>query len=151
MLANQYMAQIPEDVQKAILGNAGTITCFALGASDSDILHKEFAEVFSQNDLVNLSRFQIAIKMMINGQSTRPFLAQTLPLPISKNQNRQKVIEISRERYSVKLEPEPEILPIQAPTLSSNTNNGYQYANNNNSPRPNSSRPRFNSRYQPIS
>lgn len=149
MLANQYMAQIPEDVQKAILGNAGTITCFALGASDSDILHKEFAEVFSQNDLVNLSRFQIAIKMMINGQSTRPFLAQTLPLPISKNQNRQKVIEISRERYSVKLEPEPEILPIQAPTLSSNTNNGYQYANNNNSPRPNSSRPRFNSRYQP--
>lgn len=103
MLANQYMAQIPEDVQNAILGNAGTVTCFALGASDSEILHKEFAEVFSQNDLVNLSRHQIAIKMMIDGQTSRPFVANTLPLPISKNQNRQKVIEVSRSRWATKV------------------------------------------------
>lgn len=102
-LANQYMAQIPEDVQKAILGNAGTVTCFALGASDSEILHKEFAEVFSQNDLVNLSKYQIAIKMMIDGQSSRPFIANTLPLPISKNQNRQKVIDVSRSRWATKV------------------------------------------------
>ncbi|MFC1625726.1 type IV secretory system conjugative DNA transfer family protein [Patescibacteria group bacterium] len=31
MLANQYMAQIPEEVQKAILGNTGTIISFAAG------------------------------------------------------------------------------------------------------------------------
>ena len=103
MLANQYMAQIPEDVQKAILGNAGTVTCFALGASDAEILHKEFAEVFSQNDLVNLSKYQIAIKMMIDGQTSRPFIANTLPLPISKNQNRQKVIDVSRSRWATKV------------------------------------------------
>lgn len=103
MLANQYMAQIPEDVQKAILGNAGTVTCFALGASDAEILHKEFAEVFSQNDLVNLSKYQIAMKMMIDGQTSRPFVANTLPLPISKNQNRQKVIDVSRSRWATKV------------------------------------------------
>lgn len=103
MLANQYMAQIPEDVQKAILGNAGTIACFALGASDSDILHREFAEVFSQNDLVNLSKYQIAIKMMIDGQTSRPFVANTLPLPISKNQNKEKVIQVSRSRWGRKI------------------------------------------------
>ncbi len=103
MLANQYMAQIPEDVQKAILGNAGTVACFALGASDAEILHKEFAEVFSQNDLVNLSKYQIAMKMMIDGQTSRPFVANTLPLPISKNQNRAKVIEVSRQRWATKV------------------------------------------------
>ncbi len=102
ILANQYMAQIPEDVKKAILGNAGTITCFALGASDADILHKEFAEVFSQGDLVNLSKYQIAIKMMIQGQSTRPFLATTLPLPLSKNENRETIIQVSRQRWAKK-------------------------------------------------
>lgn len=102
MLANQYMAQIPDDVQKAILGNTGTIISFAAGASDADILHKEYAEVFSQNDLVNLSNFQIAIKLMVDGQSTRPFLAKTLPLPISKNQNKDKVISVSRERWGKK-------------------------------------------------
>jgi hypothetical protein len=102
MLANQYMAQIPEEVQKAILGNAGTIISFAIGASDAAILNKEFAEVFSENDLVNLSNFQIATKMTIDGQSTRPFLAQTLPLPKSVNQNREKVINVSRERWTRK-------------------------------------------------
>lgn len=99
MLANQYMAQIPEDVQKAILGNAGTIVTFALGATDADILHGEFAEVFAQNDLVNLSKFQIAIRMMIDNHASRPFLATTLPLPLSKNQNKEKVIRVSRERW----------------------------------------------------
>lgn len=103
MLANQYMAQIPEEVQKAILGNAGTIMTFALGASDATILFKEFAEVFSETDLVNLSNYQIAIKLTIDGHSTRPFLAHTLPLPISRNQNRQKVIDMSRQHWSKKL------------------------------------------------
>ncbi|MBI4157300.1 type IV secretion system DNA-binding domain-containing protein [Candidatus Woesebacteria bacterium] len=99
-LANQYVAQIPEDVQKAILGNAGTIIAFSTGASDANILFKEFAEVFSENDLVNLSNFQIATKMTIDGHSARPFLANTLPLPISVNQNREKVIKVSRERWA---------------------------------------------------
>ena len=107
MLANQYMAQIPEEVQKAILGNAGTIMTFSLGASDATILFKEFAEVFSETDLVNLSNYQIAIKLTVDGHSTRPFLAHTLPLPISSNLNRDKVIRMSRERWSKKLSINP--------------------------------------------
>ena len=99
MLANQYMAQVDEEVQKAILGNIGTMISFTAGAEDAQILHQEFSEVFSQNDLVNLSRYQIAIKLTIRGQSNRPFLAHTLPLPVSRNQNREKVITVSRERY----------------------------------------------------
>lgn len=107
MLANQYMAQIPEEVQKAILGNAGTIMTFSLGASDATILFKEFAEVFSETDLVNLSNYQIAIKLTVDGHSTRPFLAHTLPLPISSNLNRDKVIRMSRERWTKKLSINP--------------------------------------------
>jgi len=103
MLANQYMAQIPEEVTKAILGNAGTVVTFAIGSSDADILNKEFAEVFTQNDLVNLSNYQTAIKMTIDGQTSRPFVAHTLPLPISINQNRNKVIEVSRQRWARKV------------------------------------------------
>lgn len=101
-LANQYMAQIPENVRKAILGNAGTIITFSAGAEDASVLSKEFAEVFSENDLVNLANYQIAIKLMIDGHSSRPFLAHTLPLPLSKNQNRNKVIEVSRQRWASK-------------------------------------------------
>jgi hypothetical protein len=102
MLANQYMAQIPEEVTKAILGNAGTLMTFAVGASDAEILFKEFAEVFTQNDLVNLGSYQIAAKMTIDGRNTRPFVATTLPLPISSNLNRERVIQASRERWTKK-------------------------------------------------
>jgi hypothetical protein len=101
-LANQYMAQIPPEVQKAILGNAGSLISFSVGAEDAAIIHKEFAEVFTENDLVNLQNYQIAIKLMIDGHSTRPFLAHTLPLPVSRNQNRTKVINVSRERWAKK-------------------------------------------------
>jgi hypothetical protein len=107
MLANQYMAQIPEEVQKAILGNAGTMISFAIGAEDAQIINKEFAEVFSENDLVNLSNYQIALKLMIDEYSSRPFLAHTLPLPASRNQNREKVITVSRERWGKKHSPKP--------------------------------------------
>ena len=102
-LANQYMAQIPIHIQKAILGNAGTLITFTIGAEDANIVHREFSEVFTQNDLVNLQNYQIAIKMMVDAHSTRPFLAKTLPLPANRNQNRSKVITVSRERWGKKL------------------------------------------------
>jgi len=91
------------DSPRAPLANAGSLISFAVGAEDAAIIHKEYAEVFSQNDLVNLSNYQIAIKLMIDWESTRPFLATTLPLPASRNQNKQKVIDVSRERYARKI------------------------------------------------
>src|SRR5258706_3935264 len=104
MLANQYMAQIPEEVTKAILGNAGTVMTFAVGAWDADILKRAFAEVFEATDLINLGQYQIAAKMTIDGHTTRPLVATTLPLPISSNENKGKVIQVSRERWTRKLE-----------------------------------------------
>ena len=99
MMANQYMAQIPIDVQKAILGNAGSIVSFNIGAEDARIIMKEFGEVFTDKDLVNLENYQIAVRLMIDAMSGRAFVARTLPLPNSRNENRSKVIRVSRERW----------------------------------------------------
>jgi len=101
-LANQYMAQIAEPVQKAILGNAGTLISFLVGAEDAQILEREFGGIFTEQDLVGLSNFQIIIKLGIDNLTSRPFFAYTLPLPKSKNLNREKVIRVSQERYSYK-------------------------------------------------
>jgi hypothetical protein len=98
-LANQYMAQIPLEVQKAILGNAGSIISFTIGADDARIIMKEFGDVFTDKDLVNLENYQIAVRLMVDSMSGRAFVARTLPLPASANQNREKVIRVSRERW----------------------------------------------------
>lgn len=99
ILANQYMAQISKDVQAAILGNAGTLISFLVGAEDARILSREFGEEYEESDLVGLSNYQILVKLAIRGLTSRPFFAQTLPLPKSKNLNREKVIRVSRERF----------------------------------------------------
>ncbi len=98
-LANQYMAQIPIEVQKAILGNAGSIISFTIGADDARIIMKEFGDVFTDKDLVNLENYQIAVRLMVDAMSGRAFVARTLPLPASRNENRDKVIRVSRERW----------------------------------------------------
>ncbi len=100
VMANQYISQIPEDIQKAIFGNAGTTISFVVGAEDARIMEKEFGETFSANSLVNLQKHQIALKMTIDGTVSTPFLATTLPPHKSLNQNAPKVIESSRQRYS---------------------------------------------------
>jgi hypothetical protein len=101
-LANQYMAQIPEEVKGAIFGNAGSMVSFILGASDADWMQKEFGGKYTQEDLVSLGRYQVVNKLMINGQVSQPFPATTLDLAASSNQNRDKVVRVSRERYARK-------------------------------------------------
>lgn len=100
VLANQYIAQISEEIQKGIFGNAGTIVSFVTGNDDAKILAREFAPVFDENSLVNLQKYQIILKMCIDGNICRPFTAQTLPPLKSVNQNREKVISESRKRWT---------------------------------------------------
>ena len=102
IMANQYMAQVPEDIKAAIFGNIGTLLTFIVGASDAFALAKEFGERFKENDLLSLGNYQIISKLSIDGITTAPFLAQTLPLPNSVTQNREKAIKASHERYSAK-------------------------------------------------
>lgn len=102
ILANQYMAQIPDEVKAAIFGNAGSMVSFILGAGDAEYMQKEFGGKYTQEDLVSLGRYQIVTKLMLNGQVSHPFPANTLSLASSRNQNRDKVVNVSRERYAKK-------------------------------------------------
>lgn len=103
-LANQYVGQIDEDVQKAIFGNAGSIISFAVGAADARMLGREFGEKYEEAELVGLGNFEIVLKLSIDNQTSTPFSAITLPLPRSRNEQRETVIRVSRERYTKKVE-----------------------------------------------
>lgn len=111
ILANQYVGQVEEQVQKAIFGNAGTLVSFIIGAQDAHALSREFGQWYKEEDLVNLGAYQIVIKLAIDNLTSLPFHALTLPLPKSRNQNREKVIRLSQERYTKK----PERLPASRP------------------------------------
>jgi TraM recognition site of TraD and TraG len=99
ILANQYISQIPEDVRGAIFGNAGTMFSFLVGATDAFFMAKEFRERFTEDDLLALGNYQAIVKLAIDNMTQPPFLCYTLPLPKHSNQNREKVIKVSRMRY----------------------------------------------------
>ncbi len=106
ILANQYIAQVPEEIQKAIFGNAGTVVSFVLGADDAYIMEREYGEIFTKTELVALKKYEVATRLNIDSEISRPFMATTLPPLKSTNQNRDKVIRVSRERFAVS-KPKP--------------------------------------------
>ncbi len=109
ILANQYLGQLEEmmatggkstQVRDAVFGNVGTIVLFRIGAEDAEFLEREFLPDFEATDLVSLAKYNIYLKLMVNGIAERPFSAETL-IPLSKPaiSNREKIINVSRERY----------------------------------------------------
>ena len=114
ILANQYIAQIPEDVRAAIFGNAGTMMSFIVGAEDARYLAHEFVERFKEEDLLALANYQAITKLAVDGITQSPFVCKTLPLPQSRTQTREKVLKVSSERYTkVNIPDNEEIVPIR--------------------------------------
>lgn len=102
-LANQYIEQLDEEIQKAIFGNVGTLISFIVGARDAYVLSKEYGEIYSEKDLVSLGKYEVVMKLSIDGITSSPFPATTLPLPVLKNDNREKIIKLSKEKYGRKV------------------------------------------------
>jgi hypothetical protein len=106
-LAHQYIGQLVTNdgntkVRDAVFGNVGTIITFRVGAADGEFLEKEFMPEFLQNDLVNLSKANIYIKLMIDGVSSKPFSATTLMPHIQPLQSyKDIIIKNTREHYAV--------------------------------------------------
>jgi len=104
IVAHQYIGQLVNDkntvVRDAIFGNVGTLICFRVGTDDAEFLEKEFDPTYLLNDLVNLTKYHIYLKLMINGVSSTPFSATTLPPIAEATASTNKVIMVSRERYA---------------------------------------------------
>src|SRR3989339_1177928 len=100
IMAHQYIEQLEDEVKAAVFGNVGTLVAFRVGATDAEELAKEFAPVFIEEDIVTLSKYHIFLRLMIDGVTSDPFSAITLPPVAGETNNRDKVIAASRERYA---------------------------------------------------
>jgi energy-coupling factor transporter ATP-binding protein EcfA2 len=80
VLAHQYFSQLETEIRDAVLGNAGTLISFRVGALDAPLLAREFSPVFEADDLLSLPNYHIYLKLMIDGEVSRPFSAVTIPV-----------------------------------------------------------------------
>lgn len=77
-LAHQHLAQLEPEIRHSVLGNAGTLISFRVGAEDAPLLAREFQPTFDVEDLLNLPNRSIYLRLMIDGAPSRPFSAVTL-------------------------------------------------------------------------
>jgi hypothetical protein len=99
ILAHQYIEQLDEKIRAAVFGNVGTIISFRVGAEDAKYLAREFYPVFEEADIVNLPNYHIYLKLMIDGVSSKPFSAVTLPAAYSRESFMADIVALSREKY----------------------------------------------------
>ena len=99
-VAHQYIEQMSDEVRAAVFGNVGTMVTFRVGSYDAEVLEKEFSPKFTAEDIVNLGFVQIYLKLMIDGVSSSPFSARTLP-PIEKvgEMYKQEVVKMSQQQF----------------------------------------------------
>lgn len=108
VLAHQYLAQLEEmtpfgkstRVRDAVFGNVGTIIVFRIGAEDAEFLIREFEPEFTVEDLINLEKYHVCVKLMIDGITSSPFSAVTLPKMEKPSKSyKETIVKVSRERY----------------------------------------------------
>jgi hypothetical protein len=103
-LTHQFTDQVDEEILNAIIGNVGTIITFRIGPRDAELLKQEFHPVFNQTDLIGLPQYCIYLKLLIDGTTSQPFSAQTLPIEKNKQYTKNEIIVNSRKSYANKME-----------------------------------------------
>ncbi|MBU1015572.1 type IV secretory system conjugative DNA transfer family protein, partial [Patescibacteria group bacterium] len=90
IIAHQYISQITKmsgggkgkqedtSIRDAVFGNVGSMLTFKIGAQDAEYMAKEFAPVFSEQDLINIANYQAYLKLNINNATSRAFSMTTV-------------------------------------------------------------------------
>ncbi len=103
-VANQYLAQMEDEVKDAIFGNVGSMMSFQVGYDDAKYLSDQFGgeDFITPEDIGTLPKYQIYARVMMNGMPSPVFSANTLAPPkhTPSEKQLQKVIKVAREKYS---------------------------------------------------
>ena len=75
-ITNQYIEQLDDQIRNAVIGNAGTLISFRVGAQDAEYLIKEL-DGLTVEDMVNVPKQQYYIKTLINNMPTLPFMGRS--------------------------------------------------------------------------
>jgi len=96
-VANQFIGQMEEEVKNAIFGNVGTLISFRVGVSDANYLQHELQPTISESDLINLERYNVYTKTIVNNEPQTPF-----SMNLMKDMDQVKSLESTKVAEMVK-------------------------------------------------
>lgn len=102
-VANQFIGQVEEEVKNAVFGNVGTVVSFRVGVTDANYLVHEFQPTFSEDDLLNVDRFHVYMKTIVNNKPVPAFsMDLTKDMEEMKKQRHPKVAEMIKQLSQLK-------------------------------------------------
>jgi hypothetical protein len=105
-MANQYIAQMSEEVCAAVFGNVGSLISFQVGIDDAKVLSEQFDEErILPVSLASLPKYKVYNRIMIDGVTSEVFSGDTLlpPKIVSEDSPAERMTKIrnfSRQRYA---------------------------------------------------
>ncbi|MCL4392740.1 DUF87 domain-containing protein [Patescibacteria group bacterium] len=104
-VANQYIAQMIDEVKNSVFGNVGSLVSFKVGVADAEFLEKEFEPIFDAEDLINLENQYTYVKMLSAGEVQPPFSMRTVMSDMKPDPEIGKaIIKLSRLKYGRNVE-----------------------------------------------
>jgi hypothetical protein len=101
-LSHQYIDQLSLAVRQAVFGNVGTLIAFRIGYTDAEVMENEFGKTYSASTLADLERYWAVVKLLQDGTNQTPFLAKMLPPLENRIGRKEKLIALSRKRFSTR-------------------------------------------------
>ncbi|MBI2625996.1 MAG: hypothetical protein HYW69_00170, partial [Candidatus Nealsonbacteria bacterium] len=99
IFGHQFIGQLDEETRKAIFGNVGSMMSFRIGPEDAKYLITEFGPVFGEEDLVNIDNYNAAFRLLIKGETSKPFNILTYPPSQGNPEVARLIKEYSRVKY----------------------------------------------------
>lgn len=108
-IAHQFLGQLPEEIQKSVFGNVGTMVSFRIGPEDAEFISKQYAPVFNEQDLINIDNYNAYVKLMISGTISQGFNMATYPpvkgsLEIAESVKQLSMLKYGKDRELVERE-----------------------------------------------
>jgi len=113
-VANQFIGQVEEEIKNAVFGNIGTILAFRVGVTDANYLQREFQPTFKEDDLLNIERFHVYVKTIVQNEPVPAF-----SMDVTKDMNQMKksanprVAEMIKELSRLKFGVDREIIEVE--------------------------------------
>ena len=99
VIAHQFIAQLKEEISKAVFGNVGSICSFRIGAEEAEFVEKQFEPIFDANDLMNVDNRNCFMKLLIQSQVVLPFNMKTYPPTKGSSEIAEAIKELSKLKY----------------------------------------------------
>lgn len=102
VLADQFLDQAGETIQRALLGNVGSLFSFRIGARDAARVEKSFGERVTSDELASLDPHQMWLRTLDGKEQVGPLKLTTRPLSARRWGNGANMKRESIRRLSVR-------------------------------------------------